>query len=58
MIEYDCCDRCGLGVRAYFFVEMSSGPLAYCGSCGNRFRDAILAQGGRILLDGTYMREG
>jgi len=55
MIKFDYCDHCGPSTRAYFYFGMAAGPLSFCGSCGTRYEDAIVAQGGKITHDFRYL---
>lgn len=57
-IDYDECDACGLGVKAVVYYVMPSGSdVSYCNHHSNRFRGEILAQGGKMLYDFSYLNE-
>lgn len=58
-IEFDYCDHCGPNVRAYVYVETATGALlTWCGHCGKMNTEALLAQGGRVTSDFSYMIGG
>ena len=44
------CDHCGPAVRAYLFVLVNGVELAYCGSCGTRYFDKLVATG-TVIID-------
>lgn len=50
-VDTDECDACtDAHSRAFLYAEMPSGhTLAYCGSHGTRYLDALIRQGAKVI---------
>lgn len=58
-IEWEYCDQCGTNVQAWVYVETATGGvLTWCGHCGKINNKELLAQGGRVTADFSYMIGG
>lgn len=59
VITFDYCDTCGPSIRAWVYVETATGGvLTWCAHCGKINTEELIAQGGRVTSDFSYMLGG